>query len=220
MAGVDVEFKLVRSVLEHPIVRNLVLQSVRGVCFGLLHLFTGREIRAVLVFEHVDGDVDHGLEGRGGSRDRQTHRYVKHVLAVQREPPHETKVLLSGVAEAVVIGRKRHREQCKQEEQSGNAKVEKHVPASFFQARLTLFERHLLHGFVLVLVQSQCTRCVGFVFGHVASTSPEHFKSATREFRPDGNRWNQKDGQSGLIHDHAPGRSQSRASALQHAAHR
>ena len=29
------------------------------------------------------------------------------------------------------------------------------------------------------------------------------------EFRPDGNRWNQKDGQSGLIHDHAPGRSQS-----------
>lgn len=154
----------------------------------LLHLFAQGEVGAIVLFDDVDGDVDGGLSGRVVRRDRQAHGNIEHVLAVNGHAPNQADVLLRRGAEIVPIGRKRHGKQRKSEQDGGNAEVKKHVPTSLLEPFLALFDGHLFHLFLLVLVHSKRARCIKFLFGHITPISAEHFKTAEQESSHHGNR--------------------------------
>ena len=71
---------------------------------GFLHLLAQGEIRAIVLLNHVNGDVDGGLGGRIVGRNGQAHRDVKQVFALNWHTPYQTDVLLCGLAEVVVVG--------------------------------------------------------------------------------------------------------------------
>ena len=220
LAGVDVEFKIIGAVGQNTVGRLQILVVVGITGLGLLHLFAYGEVGAVFLLNHVNGDVDGGLSRRVIGGHGQAHRDVKEVLAVNGQAPNQADVLLSGFAEVVVIGGKRHRKQGKPEQNGGHTKVEEDVPSCFLQALFALFDGHFFHQLVLVLVNGQCARCIKFLFGHKSPISAEHFKTATEESAHNGNRWNQERRHGQAHHGASLGRLESGAAPLQHAAHR
>ena len=188
MARVDVELKVVGAVGQDPALSLLILIGMGITSLGLLHLFTEREIGAVLLLDHVNSDVDGGLGWWSICGNRQAHRNIEHVLAVNGQTPNQANVLLGGGAEIVVFGGKGHRKEGEPKQNGRHTEVEEHVPTSFLQALFTLFDGHFFHQLVLVLVNGQCARCIKFLFGHKTPISSEHFKTATQESAHNGNR--------------------------------
>ena len=64
LTRVNVEFKIIGPIRQHSALGLLVLVAVRTSSFCILHLFAQRKVRAVILFDHVNGDVDVGLGWR------------------------------------------------------------------------------------------------------------------------------------------------------------
>ena len=178
LTRVNVEFKVVGPIFQHSLVSLLVLVAVRISSFCFLHLFAQRIIRAVLLLDDVNSDVDDVRGWRLIDRHGQTHGNIEHVFAINGNSPHQADVFLSRLTESVIISGKRHGKQSEAKQDGRYTKVEKHVPSSFLQSLFALIEGHFLQAFILVLIHDQCPCCVEFLFGHKSPISSEHFKTA------------------------------------------
>ncbi len=167
---------------------------MRLAILGFHHLVREGIIRAVILLNDVNSDVDRGFGGRVGGRHGEAHRHVKEVFAIQRQAPHQSHVFFRRFAKIIKIGRKRHRKKRETKQNRCNSEVEEHVPTRFLQTLLSLFQREVFHQLVLVLVHGERPRRIKFLFGHEIPMACEHFKGATCFPPSEGNRCNQEHG--------------------------
>ena len=189
MTRINVEFHLIGTVSQDALADVLVLIVVRFASLGFFHFLAQGEIRTVLLLNHIDGDVDVWLCWWGGGCNRETHRDVEEVLAVQRHAPNKPDVLLCGRTEIIHLCIERHWEESKKEQNSRNSEVEEDIPSCLGKALFSFVEGQFLQQFVLVLVRRQCSSCIKFLFAHETPISSEHFKGASCSALADENRW-------------------------------
>ena len=220
LAGVDVEFEIIRAVGKDA-TRGLLILVVVGIAgLGLLHFLAEGKVGAVVLLDNIHGDVDGRLRRRLFGRDGEPHRDIEETFAVNGEAPNQTDVFLRRFTEIIVIGRERHGEEGKTEQNRSHAEVEKNVPACFLQAFFALFDGDVFHQLVLVLVNGQCACCIKFLFGHKSPISAEHFKTATEESAHNGTRRNQKRRHEAFGYGASLGGFESGAKAVQHPSYR